>query len=253
MSESAAHVRAVRTGRLDRLQVAQLIAATLAQLPDVTAVCLYGSVARGDATEDSDLDLLVVADSGRVSNRQLRDMVPDAFKWARPAPVLYTVAEFDLLLASGASFLAHVLREGRILFDRHGAMRSAFAAQAQTPLDLEPELTFQLGRLHSFEDTSQFNGEFLFCLAHLYAIGKAIVMIVLEKRGRPEYNKDRAFRALARRYPQLRHDIQRVAELKPFYLQVARGREARFPFSHRHAGDKVPAVISAIRNIATAS
>jgi len=56
---------------------AEDIALTLArQFPEVEAVCLFGSVARGDATTGSDLDLLVVLVGEEPSLRQLRSAVP---------------------------------------------------------------------------------------------------------------------------------------------------------------------------------
>src|SRR5438132_11231814 len=125
-----------------------------------------------------------------------------------------------------------------------------FIAHSAKPLAVEQELDYQLRRLRSFDDTSQFNGNFLFCLGQLYVIGKAVIMVILAGAGRPEYNKDRAFKVMGRTHPELHADLQRVAELKPFYLQVTRRVKAPFPFSYRDADNHVAGTISAIRRIA---
>lgn len=236
---------------LDKLRAANLIAAALAaRSRAVEAVCVYGSVARGDATTGSDIDLLVVGDGAELSSRLLRTLVPTEFHHLRPALTFYTKGELEVLLSSRVSFAAHLANEGQILFDRDGVLKRMFVAHSAKPLAVEEELEYHLRRLRSFEDTSQFNGNFLFCLAQLYVIGKAVIMLILAGAGRPEYNKDRAFKVMTRTRPELRADLQRVAELKPFYLQVTGRVKAPFPFSYRDADSHVAGTISAIRRIA---
>jgi predicted nucleotidyltransferase len=83
-------------------------------------IYLFGSRARGDATEDSDYDLLVVVDE-RVgapfemeqrSRRALRDI-------RQPMDVvIYTRRDFEWMLEATASLPATVKREGRLLYVR---------------------------------------------------------------------------------------------------------------------------------------
>lgn len=235
-----------------RLQAAERIAHTLAHSPAITAVCVFGSVSRGDDTQESDIDLLVVSNGGPVTRRQLEGVLPRTFDSIRPVLTLYSLQDLKLLLFAQASFAAHLVREGRILFDRDGAVTQMFASWAAKPPKPEAELDYQLSRLRSLEDTSQFNGNFLFCLAQLYAIGKAIVMLRLAGNDTPEFNKDRAFKLFADRHPGLRDHVERVAELKPFYLQVTRRQLVPLPFSYRDA-ERATVAISAIRKVAEAS
>jgi predicted nucleotidyltransferase len=238
---------------VDKLRAASLITEFLAARSNaVEAVCVYGSVARGNATVDSDIDLLVVGDGAELSSRLVRTLAPTELRHLRPVLTFYTMDELEVLLSSRVSFAAHLATEGRILFDRYGALKRMFAAHSAKPLAVEEELEYQLRRLRSFEDTSQFNGNFMFCLAQLYVVGKAVIMLILAGEDRPEYDKDRAFKVMARTRPELRADLERVAELKPFYLQVTRRVEAAFPFSYRDADDRVTGIISAIRRIAKA-
>jgi predicted nucleotidyltransferase len=83
-------------------------------------VCLFGSVARGDAGPDSDYDLMVVVPddapahllSSRTGYRAVRDLgVPrDVF--------VNKASDFRKQLHLQASFPATVVREGRLLYGR---------------------------------------------------------------------------------------------------------------------------------------
>src|SRR5437588_12971926 len=53
-------------------------ACALARYEDVVAVCLLGSVARGDARVDSDIDLLVVTETAVRRSRLMRRLPPSA-------------------------------------------------------------------------------------------------------------------------------------------------------------------------------
>lgn len=80
-------------------------------------VILFGSYARGDADENSDVDLLVIAPS-------------DAPRWKRTKPILkalrgllfakdvvwYTPDEMERWAEEPAHFVSTVLREGRVLY-----------------------------------------------------------------------------------------------------------------------------------------
>lgn len=83
-------------------------------------IYLFGSAARGDATEDSDYDLMVVVpdstspeelDWGR-GHRALRGLgiAKDLLVWRR--------SDFDLRISLKSSLPAVITREGRLLYDR---------------------------------------------------------------------------------------------------------------------------------------
>lgn len=66
----------VSSRRTPTLQDARSIARTLvATFPGIDAICLYGSVARGDATEWSDIDLLVTGSDGKLTPERLRKVL----------------------------------------------------------------------------------------------------------------------------------------------------------------------------------
>lgn len=79
-------------------------------------VILYGSYARGDAHEESDIDLLVVLKDAEVNRLQtIRDSVPlinDLFFRYHILPSPQVVSE-EVLYSSTALFYKNVRREGR--------------------------------------------------------------------------------------------------------------------------------------------
>ncbi len=83
-------------------------------------IILFGSRSRGQATESSDLDLLIVHDSGR-PNRQVRRQI-EHLLWGRRFPVDLIVAtpeQIDRNVADGNPFYTrHILTEGKVLYDR---------------------------------------------------------------------------------------------------------------------------------------
>src|SRR5579859_5070610 len=99
-----------------RMRVAETIAESLASRNGIEGVYVFGSVARGDATVESDIDLIVVGDRSELSSRTVRKLVPSELKSLRPSVSFYTLEELDVLLSAKASFADHLVSEGRVLF-----------------------------------------------------------------------------------------------------------------------------------------
>ena len=85
----------------------------------IDSIILFGSVARGEAKEDSDIDILVVGDVS------LEELVEVSF------PLLLEYGElisaknmkkdhFEFSAKEGYSFVRNVLREGEVLYERMG-------------------------------------------------------------------------------------------------------------------------------------
>lgn len=86
--------------------------------PNVVAVVLFGSFARGDAAPGSDADLLVVL---REDRRPPRDRIPDYLPQGFPVGVdviPWTEAELEERLGAGDRFARTILAEGEALLDR---------------------------------------------------------------------------------------------------------------------------------------
>jgi len=128
MLETNALQGSVNSSRADiRLQTAQitpeLIAYIVAKIVQEIApqqIILFGSYARHEATEQSDLDLLIVHDSAD-SNRAVRRHI-DTLLWGRQFGIDLIVrkpAEIRENLADGNPFYTHhIFKDGQVLYER---------------------------------------------------------------------------------------------------------------------------------------
>ena len=73
---------------------------------------LFGSVARGEADEWSDLDLIVIADTDRTFFERFRDFGGLYEVWPRLDLLVYTSAEFEHMVDEENPFLLRALEEG---------------------------------------------------------------------------------------------------------------------------------------------
>ena len=73
---------------------------------------VFGSVARGEADEWSDLDLLVVAETERAFCERYRDFAGLHEVWPRLDLLVYTPAEFERMVEEENPFLLRALEEG---------------------------------------------------------------------------------------------------------------------------------------------
>lgn len=91
---------------------------------EIDEIILFGSVARGDAREDSDIDILVIGD---VSLEKLVDTsFPILLKYGELISVKDMKKDhFDFLVRERYSFINNVLGEGVVLYER---MEEAFGA-----------------------------------------------------------------------------------------------------------------------------
>src|SRR5207302_176683 len=103
-------------------------------------------------------------------------------------------------------------------------------------VDVAEEIDTQLSRLEPYEDVTRFEDNYLFCLAHLYSIGKGVVMLRLADEGVFEFNRERAFEEFERLHPLEGGAAERIRALRPFYNLVTERRPEPLPFSYRKAG-----------------
>ncbi len=102
-------------------------------------VILFGFHARGDAAEQSDVDLLIIAESDLPRFKRSREL----YRLIRPHPfsmdlIVYTPEEVEKGRRSTASFVSNVLREGKTVYE--GATLSCPVAPGKSqkqPVDRE--------------------------------------------------------------------------------------------------------------------
>jgi predicted nucleotidyltransferase len=124
------HVRYVDRGAV--LATLRELAQAIGQAhPEVRAVRLFGSLARGERNPYADADLLIVLDASDVL---FKDRAPLYKPTGSPVPLdltVCTLAELERELAAGNRFVRRILRESQVLFARGGS--SDEAGGARTP------------------------------------------------------------------------------------------------------------------------
>jgi predicted nucleotidyltransferase len=243
----------VRSRELGQLREhARSIAQTLASFPAVQAVCLFGSVARGNLHEASDIDLLVVGDDNELSPATLHRMIPDELRHAKLSLAYYTIDEVRKILAAGSPFGVHLLREARILYDRDGILHSLLRDHGSgAEINVKKELDARLTQLTVYDDLAIFRGNFLFALSHLYAVGKSIVILALVVVGTPEFDREAAFARFVDRYPEMASEVETISRMRPFYMLVTHDQPLEQPpFSYHGAEHEVHDAVAAIRRLA---
>ncbi len=99
-------------------------------------IYLFGSQARGDATEDSDYDVMVVVPRADEPEHALEVKARDTLRGLRLPiqPFVWPLERFQRQLPVVASFPATIVREGRVLYDnRHAVTQSRRAAANWLP------------------------------------------------------------------------------------------------------------------------
>ena len=234
---------------LDR---ARRVAESWASHDGVTGVAVFGSVARGASGPDSDTDLLVLSRGGCPSRRELLERVPVGLRAGRFTIVCYERDELASLMTAGTSFSEHLRRESKVLTDRQGVLASVLSLRPTNRVSVRDELDAEVRRLRVYSDLDVFRDNFLFVLARVYSVGKAIVMLGLVAKGKPCFDRDVAFGEFRRRYPHAASSVDVVERLRPFYLRVSRRSEVELPFSYRGCRPEVEDAIGAVRSMAEA-
>jgi len=78
---------------------------------------VFGSVARGEADDASDLDLVIVADTQRPFLERHRDFAGLWDVWPRLDLLVYTPAELEQMQSEGNPFIEQVFAEGRVVYE----------------------------------------------------------------------------------------------------------------------------------------
>lgn len=80
-------------------------------------VIAFGSVARGDPDEWSDLDLIIVADTARPFLERFKDFAGLYDVWPRLDLLVYTREEFARMVAEDNPLVGQALEEGIVLHE----------------------------------------------------------------------------------------------------------------------------------------
>jgi hypothetical protein len=231
------------------IQDARVIGERLVQcFPSIEGVLLCGSVARGDADPWSDIDLVVIGQDAELTPVRLRGTLADGAD--RVSLIYYPTPAFQELYRERALFIAHLQKEGLILFDPRNLLKTMLSESFVPKVDVAEGIKSQRARLIPYTDPRRFNNNFLFCLSHLYSIGKGVVMLGLAKEGILEFNREAAFRQFSDLHPDLAGETRKIAQLRPFYRLVTGRRPEPLPFPYQSAGPQMQEAVRAIETIA---
>src|SRR5690349_11672363 len=139
------------------------------RFPGVQGVCLFGSVARGEAGPKSDVDLFVIGDDPDLTPSVIYRQLHLQKGEPKVSIVYHTPETLDRYIETGSRFLVHLQLEGEVLYDASGRLTELkHRPPLKTPIRAEVE--GQLGRLALYDDPSRYNGNFLLALSHVFAI-----------------------------------------------------------------------------------
>jgi predicted nucleotidyltransferase len=215
--------------------------------PAIEAVLLFGSVARGDANPWSDIDLLVTSSDLKLTVAELRTAISER---NHVSLIYYRTPSFETLYRRHPLFVAHLKKEGVVLFDPLGVLSRMLESPNLAKADIAEEIKIYLAKLTPYRYPKRYNNNFLFCLSHLYSIGKGVIMLGLASCGVLEFNREAAFEQFASLNPDLADQIATVARLRPFYRLVSGRKPEPLPFSYHDAGMEMEEAVKAIESLA---
>lgn len=107
----------------------QQIVARIVQEIHPDKIILFGSQARGQAKPDSDIDLLVIAESKEPRFRRSARLYGVLSRFVEPMDIIvYTPAEIEEWSAVPQAFITTVIREGKILYEKPNGPGQKLAA-----------------------------------------------------------------------------------------------------------------------------
>jgi len=85
---------------------------------DPEKIILFGSAARGDADEYSDIDLIVVKETDRRFIQRLVDISAFISPYISVDVFVYTPGEIEAMVEDGNPFIERALEEGKVLYEK---------------------------------------------------------------------------------------------------------------------------------------
>jgi hypothetical protein len=205
-------------------------------------VWLYGSAARGDCDDVSDVDLLVLSDSDENVGLPVMD-------FAGPVSVShYTWAEVEAMVGYGSLFLHHVKEEGRPLVEedpprlRELLGRLPSYTRAAQELDSFEQVVADVRTAVKGDHSSQFE------LAVLATAARHAAILGCYLIGTPRFGRREPFDLLL---PQLGYGAAEIAAFERLYsYRVAENRDEVAEIDRRDdAPSWVPRVDTLIRKV----
>lgn len=235
-----------------RLELARLIADELISHPEaVVGIALFGSVARHEDRETSDIDLLVLVGRPGIGSRTLRTFLPASVTSQRVSLACYTESMLWDGMRTHASLALHLKLEAAILADTGGRL----ATIIQSPVDMyqaaDAEIAALRSSLERLRELRQYNGDYLFLLSRVYRISRSLVYACLARLGIAEFDTATAFAVLSEHRHELAPYLQALERLRPFSDMASEVPSSALPFS-RDAHEAAAYALQAALKLAAA-
>jgi hypothetical protein len=159
----------------------------------------------------------------------------------------HTPETLEAHLDRWSRFGAHLKREGQILFDRHG--RLAAILDGAPTVSTRAEIHAQWTHLRHMRDLERFGGRYLFVLARLHRIGRAVVFALLAEQELLVFERERAFAIYTERHPEHRQEVAVIEGLRPFAETVRQERTRPLPFSPNGCREEVERARDAVNTL----
>ena len=100
--------------KMNRKQIAEEFSKSL-DYPEIKEIILFGSVARGEDTEDSDIDLLIISDKKRETKDKLMKKVSNALFEFGIYISVKVISKEEYKNLENTYFISNIKREGVVL------------------------------------------------------------------------------------------------------------------------------------------
>lgn len=205
----------------------------------IEAVLLFGSVARGDAGVESDIDLMAISKSP-LRLGALREVVSDE----SVSLVCHTWESMRRAREEDWSFFVHLREEGEVLYGVEGPLRRELeAVRVAPPAARWDDLVDELHCLERYDDLGRFSAGYVFPLARIFRVARYTCMLDNTAEGHIAFRREDAFDLFASRRPDMDGDVSRVCALWPFQART-QGRRLEFP----HSGEDPERVTEAVHS-----
>jgi predicted nucleotidyltransferase len=182
-------------------------------LPYVHAAALYGSVARGDVEVHSDIDLLMICDSGRKTALLPIAEQSLSAKFARLSLALYSPAELKFLESARSLFLLHLKLESIVLFDQKGLLTSLLS-KFQPKQSYSGDFVESLGLLDPLRTRVGSSPNDFHRLSYIYSLFRVFGVYLLAERQIYEFSKSKMTASLHQEYPHARDAVAALSKLR---------------------------------------
>lgn len=190
---------------------------------EVKGILLFGSRARGDSDNNSDLDICVLCDDvGFEQAQRTRDRIASMIGCDRHNVSLYTEQKVESMLRKGSLFMWHLKKEGKILFSKGGYCERVLSHLRPYRRHKE-DLLYYGSLLHDVRDSIDSHGVNPFDLDLLFTLYRNTCMVICNLCGRIAFGRVNVFEQAKETYGKMLQDSDGYYFLSKWKLAYSRG------------------------------